>query len=224
MQKDIFFATVIDNNSQNSPSGLKNGSIQFRISELMDGITNDSDLPWALPDNTSFGGSDEYGESKIPEIGSLIWIYFEDFLKKKAFYLNGINLKNFGPHSLFEDNVKSNITGFSSSYPDIKYTYYKNGICIGVSSNDSTPEIFIYHPEGAYIFIKSTGEIQLKGNTGALEKMLLTESFMTLFTPLITSLKGISVSTFGPIITAATLLEAQLTPINNLISQSVKNS
>lgn len=154
---ELHYAEIMDNNSP-----LKNGSVQIRVPYLMDGILS-NDLPWALPFDLGTGGSNDCGTSKIPEVGSLVWVFFYDEVyQKKPYYIAGINLENFGPHKLFDQEVKSNITGWSSSYPDVKYEYYKNGVCIAVSSDVANPEVAIFHPTGSAIFISKLGEITLQ--------------------------------------------------------------
>ena len=59
------------------------------------------------------------------------------------------------PHSLYEKNVASKV-GAESKYPDVKYIYLKNGVSIGVSSDEANPEITVFHPK-AYIFIDKNG-------------------------------------------------------------------
>ena len=153
--KNLWEAEVIDNNDPD-----KAGRVKIKIPTLHARILDKDNLPWAKQKSLFSGGSDSYGSSTIPEIGSLVWVQFDndkDYLK--PFYVADIHLNNFHPHSLFEDNVKSSVDGFSSNYPDVKYQYYRNGVCIGVSSSDSTPEIVIYHPKGAYSYIDANGKI-----------------------------------------------------------------
>jgi len=166
------YASVVENND----TELQAGRVKIRIPYLH-GDVGDELLPWAKPMTLFSGGSDTYGKSCIPEINSLVWVVFDnetDMLK--PFYIADVHLNNFNPHMLFQNNITSNITGFSSVYPDVKYEYYKNGVCIAVSSNASTPEVTIYHPSGSYIFMNSSGEIEIKAGTVALEKSVLGET------------------------------------------------
>ena len=222
--KNLHYATVIDNDSQNSPDAVKNDAVQIRISYLMDGIA-DIDLPWALPFHTSTGGSSSHGTSCIPEENSLVWVFFyDDKLMKDLYYIADINLTNFSPAELFENNVKSNISGYSSLYPDNKFIYLSNGVCIVISSNSSTPEIAIYHPGGAYIFINSSGNIELKGANGStLEFMLLASSFISVLTTFLNSCTSAS-GDAAPVAAAATAFLNSLTANNNYLSQTVKNN
>jgi len=227
--KNLHYATVIDNDSQNSPDAIKNNAIKIRIPYLMNGIIDDN-LPWALPFYSSTGGSDEHGNSCIPEKNSLVWVFFYDEkLNKNLFYIADINLTNFGSASLFEDNAKSNITGFSSSYPDIKFIYLKNGVSIAISSNDSSPEIAIYHPEGAYFFINSSGEIHLKGSNGSLEFSALGETLKQFLSDILDAIIGHTHATAAlgapsPPVNAATFTALKTVSLSTILSQSIKNS
>jgi hypothetical protein len=227
MNIDLHYATVIKNDSTLSPSGLKNGGIQVKIPYLMDGI-NDDDLDWALPFHLSTGGSNESGLTCIPEIGSLVWVFFYDQENnKKLYYIADVNLTNFGASNLFEDNVKSNITGFTSAYPDIKNLHLKNGVNIALSSNDDNPEIAVYHPQGSYIFINKNGEIQIKAGSVAIEKTILGETLKTKLEALIDAINAITVPTgvgpSGTPINEATFitLKSELTQI---LSAKIKNN
>lgn len=156
--KDIFYAQVIDNNDPDQA-----GKIKIKIPHIHEQVEDDY-LPWAKAKYLFSGGSSSYGKSNIPEIGSLVWIEFaEPQNYRKPYYIADIHLNNFHPHKLFNNNVKSNITGFGSSYPDVKYDYYKNGVCVGVSSNSSNPEIFIYHPSKTQIYINKNGDVIING-------------------------------------------------------------
>jgi hypothetical protein len=222
--KNLHYAVIVDNDSQNSSDGTKNGSVKIRIPYMMNGL-KDSELPWALPFQSFTGGSDSHGISSIPEENSLVWVFFYDEkLHKNPYYISGINLKDFTPAELFEDNVKSSISGYSSSYPDNKFIYLANGVCLVISSNSSTPEIAIYHPEGAYIFINSSGEIHLKGANGTLEFSVLGETLKTVLEGLVDQIKTGVAPSGGGTVTYATIDAWASTNLPTILSQSVKNN
>lgn len=165
-----YIGIVLDNNDPD-----KQGKIQFKIEYLMRNWETDK-YPWAKPAPLSTGGSNEHGVSCIPEIGSHCRFIFEDERNwKKAYYINDVHFAQKHPHELYETNVKSEVSG-SANYPDVKFLYTKNGICIALSSNDSNPEITIYHPEGSYIHVNSSGNIEIKAGTATLEKSVLGET------------------------------------------------
>lgn len=119
-----------------------------------------SHYPWARPARSGTGGSNDFGDSNIPEVGSFVWVSFERRLfKKNAYYHENVELEGLHPHSLFLDNIKSSIES-ASSYPNTKYHYYKNKICIGVDSSDSNPEIFISHPTGSFFIVDKDGNLK----------------------------------------------------------------
>lgn len=213
------WAKVIDNNSLNSSDAIANGSVKIYIPDLMDGVSDSSLYPWAKPFHSSTGGSSEHGLSCIPEIDSFVWVWYEDPLfKKKPFYISDVQLKEMSAAELFDTEVKSSITGFSSNYPDVKFLHLKNGINIAVSSSDSTPEISIFHPTGSYIFMDSTGNISLKGATGStVQPMILGTSFLTALSTFLSGLNPTTLATQAS--TFASAISAGL-----LQSQSVKNN
>jgi hypothetical protein len=224
---ELHYATVIENDSQDSYYAIKNGAIKIRINYLMENIL-DSDLPWALPFHLSIGGSTESGLTCVPEIGSLVWVFFYDTLfNKKLYYIADVNLANFSASNLFEDEVKSNVDGFTSVYPNVKNIHLKNGVNIAISSEDDNPEISIYHPEGSYIFINKEGEVHIKAGTASLESTILGETLKEKLESLIDAINAITVPTgvgpSGTPINAATFstIKSQLSQI---LSQKIKNN
>jgi len=180
----LHLAEVIDNNDPD-----KFGRVKIR--PLIEGKDyNSNHLPWAKPLLKSSGGSASHGKSDIPENNSKVWITYEKFkTRKNPFYIYDGTDNNLNPYQKFDDTIKSNITGqeipaFASSYPDVKFNLYKNGICIGASSNSTNKEFFIYHPSGSMIFInkdgkilqKSSGAINIEAGSGTIEKAILGET------------------------------------------------
>ena len=229
---NLYPATVKDNNDLE-----KMGRIKIKVEHLHAGVDDDL-LPWAKQHSLFSGGSNKYGCSNIPETDSLVWIYFEnedDFLK--PYYVADIHLNQFHPHTLFDANIASHISGFTSAYPDVKYHYYKNGICIAVSSNADNPEIVTYHPSGAYSFIDSDGKIwnyspegiENKSGSATTEPTILGTQLKTTLENLIDTINAITVTCSAPgspssipINAAAfTLIKANLSTI---LSQLNKNN
>lgn len=217
----LHYADVIDNNDSE-----KKGRVKIKIPYLYKNTTDDL-LPWATQFCIGGGGSNEYGKSFIPEKDSKVWIgFYDEPDMQKPFYIADIQLSEIHPHNLFEDSVKSEIES-SSSYPNTKYTYYKNGICIGVDSSGDSPEIFVYHPSGSYFKIDDNG-CYLKSGSVAYEKMLKGETVKQFFDDLLTAIVAITVTnpeTSSPIpinnIPQFELLRAQL--INLLSEKNYSN-
>lgn len=220
--KGLYPAKVINNNDPK-----KKGRVQIKIEHLHYGFSNEM-LPWAHQSNKGLGGSDQFGSSIIPENDSFVWIWFEevDTFFKRPYYLCDIHFSNHHPHNLFEENIKSNVTS-ESEYPNTKYIYFKNGICIGVDTNAQNPEVFIYHP-GAYVFINKNGEIHLKGGTTALESSVLGETLKVVLDKIIDEINLITVPTgtgpSGTPINAAAFTAIKNDDIPTILSEKVKNN
>ena len=156
--KDIHIAKVIDNAHED-----KNGLIKISIPYLHYEI-QESLLPWALPLHNFLGGSATSGLSVIPEIDSYVYIFFEnEKLHKNPVYVGNVNSKDVNIDKLFEDNIKTNISGFEGTYPNVKFLITDNGICIGFSTEADKPEVFIYHPK-SYLYINKDGNMEYKDN------------------------------------------------------------
>lgn len=154
-----YIAKVIDNDDED-----KEGKVQIYIEALMHGF-KPSDYPWARQDKGA--------TSAIPEKDDMIWVYYEDEVNyRNPYYKNKLNLEKYHEHDKYDDEVKSS-TGGSAEYPDVKYIYFENGVCIAVSSSDSKPEITIHHPM-AYIFIDKIGKMEIKTPMGEITGGMLT--------------------------------------------------
>ena len=207
-----YIAKVIDNDSTKSPEAVENGSVQIYVEEIMQDI--DKDLyPWVYQDAEL--------TSNIPEIGDYVWVEFLDEANfRNGFYFNKVELKDYHEHN-------ETIGSIVSVFPDVKYLKLKNGVAIGFSSNTDTPEISIYHPKGAEIFIDTDGLVSIKGASGTLESTLLGETTNQFLSDLIDGILALTVPTgVGPsglAINSATFtsLKSQL---STLLSPDVKNS
>lgn len=137
-----FIAEVIDNNDP-----LKQGRCQIYIAHLMENWNPDH-YPWAYPNRD--------WSSNIPEIGDKIWIFFEEeeFLKK-PFYQNKVQF-------IDENDANETIGSMTGAYPDIKYIQLKNGVSIGLNSDETEISILAGNAE---IFIDKNGKVNINGNT-----------------------------------------------------------
>ena len=206
MIKNLHIAQVKDNNDPD-----KKGFVKIYIPYMHFEIKEEF-LPWALPFQNFLGGSITSGLSAIPEKNSYVWVFFEDErIHKNPFYVGNVVNQDINIANLFEDNIKSKI-GSQSSYPNNKFLITDNGICIGFSTEVGKPEVWVYHPS-ASIFIKSTGEIEIKGGTTSVESMVLGE---TLKTWLEAHTHPTGVGPSGPPTEAATL--------STILSPKIKNN
>jgi len=164
--ENLYIAEVYDNNDS-----LKEGRIQIYIESFMEGF-NISDYPYARPFIKGFGGNTNYGVLQIPKKSSKVWVFCENpELMSNWFYLADVSLKTLNPfkkiliflNSTFKLSNTAGGLGLTSSYPNVEVKLYPNGIYTGVSLEEDTPEVFVYHPNGAFISINKQGEISTKG-------------------------------------------------------------
>jgi hypothetical protein len=155
-----YIAKVIENNDSDIE-----GKIQIYIESLMWGITDTNLYPWARPISRGVGGSGTFGVSSIPEKDSLVWVEFEDEIYwRNAVYLGAVEIKQKHPHSVFDNDIKSNIEGgWASAYPFNKFVTLPNKVGIAMSSDPSNAEFAIFHPQASFYFNK-TGEMFVKTN------------------------------------------------------------
>jgi hypothetical protein len=156
INKNLYIAKVVNNNDLE-----KKGRVQIRI-PIKHGEIKETFLPWALPFHNFIGGSASHGINCIPENDSFVWVFYEDEdSDKNPFFIADVNTHDLSCASLYDTDVKSKI-GASSSYPDMKFIYLPNGICIGASSSMTTPEIIIFNPVtggDSFIHMKSDGSV-----------------------------------------------------------------
>lgn len=157
---NLYIAKVIKNND--IEIGSNEARVQIYIESIMNGWKQDH-YPWARPFNSCFEG-----DLNIPEKDSLIWVFAEKPNNyKNWYYIGNLNLKKYNIiqkiltflTGKFKLSFSAKGLGLSSSYPDVKLTYYKNGVVIGVSNSSSNPEIFVYHPEGTILTVNKEGKM-----------------------------------------------------------------
>lgn len=165
---ELYIAEVIKNDDMSAfPYPGREGRVQIYVEHMMSDWSENY-YPWARP---FLGNSNLYGDLHIPEEDSYVWVFcIQEELKQNWFYISYVTFKkkNIIEKVLSFINGKFKLSpsagglGLSSSYPDVKLSYFKNGIVVGVSSSESNPEVFIYHPE-ALISIDKSGNISSKG-------------------------------------------------------------
>jgi hypothetical protein len=139
----LYIAEVLDNNDPD-----KKGKVQIYCAPIHHNIKkNSSDLlPWAQ--------SATWETSWIPEVGDLIYIFFEkEEFYKNPFYIGRVNLSD-------KHNHNKQIGSITAEYPDVKYIQLANNVALGMSSKSNNAEISIYHPK-AEIYIDNDGHTKL---------------------------------------------------------------
>lgn len=166
----IFFAEVIDNKDP-----LEQGRVQIYVSSLMWGWTSNH-MPWARPFFNATGSSFSeaagqqdilpivparvknmftFGQSFIPEIGTKIWVWFENIqYYKNPYYISGVSLASSNPHKTFSTYVKQNylLPYSKTNYPNAKLIMLPNGLADYISSEKDIPESGTILSASSFIF------------------------------------------------------------------------
>jgi len=213
----------------------KKGRVQIKIEHIHWGLKDEKMFPWAIACNVGTGGGSTQGSSYIPEKDSYVWVWFEDadLFMNHPYYISDVHFTSKHPHNLFDTTVKSAISS-AAAYPNAKYTYYKNGICIGVDASTGNPEIFLYHPK-AYIFIDKNGkikitsiEMELLAGTATSEKSVLGETLQTLISTLLDKLIAhthpTGVGPSGPPVNVADFTAIKTADLPKILSAKLKNN
>lgn len=158
----IYIGEVIDNNDPD-----QNDKIQVFVSAIHVEDAR-SNSPWARPFLILGGGGANQGSSWIPEVGDKVWVFFQrPDINQDAFYLPAPNFNTSNTISAYS-SIKSSLgeSGAISDYPDVKFFSTPNGNIIGMSSDPSNPEVFLYSNSGSSILLESNGNIYTKSSSG----------------------------------------------------------
>lgn len=126
------------------------GRIKVEIFGVFDDIAA-ADIPWAVPAfPLSSGAGIGYGSFAVPEVDSYVWCFFEKGdLYQPVYFAEAAD----GVHGLPSERT--------TNYPSRKVMKTKSGIVIYI--DDSSGEIKVDHPSGAYLKIDGSGNITIKG-------------------------------------------------------------
>jgi len=144
----LYIAEVLDNDDPD-----KKGRVQIYCAPIHHNIKEKAKdlLPWAQ--------SASAFTSMIPEIGQFVWFWFEkEEHYKNPFYISVVNFSALNGHN-------QTIGSMTAAYPDVKYIKLANDVAIGLSSDDSKPEISIHHPK-AEIYIEKDGHMTITTSNG----------------------------------------------------------
>lgn len=173
----FYRATVVDNNDEKNAGRLK-----IRVHPIHDGI-DEEHLPWAILADSTFS-NDGIGSSNIPQVGTIVWVFFErDDFRFPVVFAGSPAIQNNTPDlpraSYSVDNDISNTisqnkkTGVSTASkgswdePDYKAnpTYPENHVIRTkhhiIELDDTTGEtrVHIYHGSGSRIEIDNEGNV-----------------------------------------------------------------
>ena len=172
-----FYRGIVVNNNDE----LKSGRIQINVIPFFDGVKQE-DLPWAIYADSFMGGLSNNGGIMIPEVGSHVFVFFENGDHRYPVYFAGapaiqkdipdiptLSYKDDGTVQTINNNTVKNVqkadggfwsepdSAYASEYPNNKVIRTKSGI---VFEYDDTPQherIHIFHPSGTRTEIDTIG-------------------------------------------------------------------
>lgn len=215
--KDLYNAIVEDNKDPDEA-----GRVKIRVESFMRGFQSDH-LPWAKPYTIGSGGSSDYGQSWIPEIGSRVWVWFTDppgsrgvddepfgTRMRHPYYMGDALFKELNPAKVFGDKVKPNLVtdetddfkGGELNYPHVKFIMLQNGVCQFMSSDPDNPYYGIFHPSGSQILINPEGQVYIGSKSDQLDPVVSTIKLKEYLKPIVGNLGA---PLFAPTIDAADL-------------------
>lgn len=176
---DGFYRGVVRDVSDTTESGR----IRIQIYPMFESVDEDV-LPWAIPADSTFGGSANIGNIAVPIVGSHVFCFFENGDHRfPVYFASAPSIENGSPDvptlSRKDDGTVAAIdsarsTGVSTAFggswdePKSAYatTYPKNkvfrsekGIIIEIDDTDDNVRFHIYHPTGTRIEVDNTGNV-----------------------------------------------------------------
>jgi hypothetical protein len=135
----------------NNLDPLQAGRVQVQVLPMFVGITDSTLLPWSIPAMPlSSGAGSGYGSFSVPNIGSWVWVFFEQgSIYQPVYFAEAVD-------------PTRGVPSFSSAdYPNSRGFKTSSGISVVV--DDVTKTYTITHPTGAFIVIDTTGQILING-------------------------------------------------------------
>lgn len=138
---DKFFVAKVTNN--NDPDKL--GRCQVMVYGQFDGIP-ESDLPWAVPDFTFIGSS--IGSFIVPEIGSIVNVYFKD---------NDVYLPHYTTKVIDKNNLSKEK---DEDYPDTM-VFFETNQGDYFKLNRKSGEMIFRHNSGFLMSVDEKGKVKI---------------------------------------------------------------
>lgn len=123
------------------------GRVKILVFGVFDGIAIES-LPWAIYADPLMGGQEELGGFFIPDVGSVVWVFFEGGDHTMPVYFAGAPARPHGP------SEKS-----QGEYPRNKVFKIKAGHIIEIDDSDGGNRIRVHHSSGTDTEIDNAGNV-----------------------------------------------------------------
>lgn len=137
-------AIVVDNRDE-----LEAGRVKIRVPSIHGDEVPDEALPWAIYSDPFMGGMEDIGGFLVPDIGSKIWVFFENGDHDQPVYFAGAPSK---PHMPKEKT--------DGQYPKNKVFKTKAGFLIEIDDTDGETRFHIKQPSGNDKLSDNDGNVQ----------------------------------------------------------------
>lgn len=123
------------------------GRIKVEVFGVFDDLSPDQ-IPWAIYADPFMGGQEDLGGFFVPDIGSHVWVFFEEGDHTQPVYFAGAPARPHGP------SERSNGT-----YPRNKVFKTKAGHYIEIDDTPEDTRIKLYHTSGTETLIDHGGNV-----------------------------------------------------------------
>lgn len=172
-----FYRGVVKNTNDQK----KNGRIQIKVYPMFEGV-EDIDLPWAIYADTGMGGTRDVGKLVVPEVGSHVFVFFENGDHRFPVYFAGapaieddipdtpkLAREDDGTHAAIDAARRTGIatagggtwdeptSSYNPSYPNNKVLKTKQGIIVELDDTQDNVRFHVYHPSGTREEIDNAG-------------------------------------------------------------------
>lgn len=132
-------AIVVDNvDKDENGNPQQTGRVKVRVQAVHGSDVQDDALPWAHYSDPFMGGLDDVGSIFIPEIDSMVWVFFEAGCHDQPVYFAGAHSKNGLPQEKTQEGT----------YPTNKVLRTKAGFVIEIDDTENQTRLRIRQPNG----------------------------------------------------------------------------
>ena len=161
----------------------KSGRIRIKVYPMFDGVA-DGVLPWAIPADSTFGGSANIGSINVPIVGSHVFCFFEngDF-RFPVYFASAPAIQNDVPDvptlsreddgtvaainsarsqgvsTAFGGTWNEPVSAYAPVYPQNKVFRTEKGIVIEIDDTTDNVRFHVYHPSGTRFEVDDSGNL-----------------------------------------------------------------
>lgn len=134
---------------------LDAGRVKIRVFGVYDDLPEDA-IPWSLYSDPFMGGNSDVGGMFVPDLGSHVWVFFEEGEQDQPVYFAGAPARSDGPMEVRTQG----------KYPNNKVFKTKSGHTIEFDDTEGATRIRIAHKSESQKIWADNGDVEetIKGN------------------------------------------------------------